>query len=115
MSTHDLCEIMGAYGRVNHGGSASNWEAGKNIPSPEQYEKMCAALLATGKIDSMPGYEDVVRPFMVSSEKEFTDIWTFPSVRPYKGKHPAEKPLPMLEHAAIKTTTFPDDIVSRLF
>jgi len=35
----------------------------------------------------------------MDASKEFTDVWTFPSVRPYKGKHPAEKPAAMLEHA----------------
>lgn len=114
MSTNEVAEIIGAYGRVNHGGSVSNWEAGRNIPSREQYAKVCAALFATGKIDPMPGYEDVVRPFRVDATKEFTDVWTFPSVRPYKGKHPAEKPASMLEHA-IEATTFPGDIVLDCF
>jgi len=41
-------------------------------------------------------------------------VWTFPSVRPYKGKHPAEKPAAMLEHA-IEATTFPGDIVLDCF
>ena len=114
MSTHDLCEHIGAYGRVNHGGAVCNWEAGRNVPSREQYNKICVALLSTGKIDSMPNYEDAVRPFMVDSSKEFTDIWTFPSVRPYKGKHPAEKPSSMLEHA-IEATSFKGDIVLDCF
>ncbi|HEV2200632.1 MAG TPA: DNA methyltransferase [Bryobacteraceae bacterium] len=114
ISTHDLAEIIGAYGRVNHGGSVSNWEAGRNIPSREQYAKLCAALVSTGKIEPMPAYEDVVRPFTVDAAKEFTDVWTFPSVRPYKGKHPAEKPAAMLEHA-IEATTFPGDIVLDCF
>ncbi|MEI6335125.1 MAG: site-specific DNA-methyltransferase [Methylococcaceae bacterium] len=114
ISTHSLCESIGAYGRVNHGGAVSNWEAGRNIPSREQYEKICVTLLATGKIVSMPPYEDAVRPFMVDSSKEFTDVWTFPSVRPYKGKHPAEKPTSMLEQA-IEATSFPGDIVLDCF
>ena len=114
LSTNEVAELIGAYGRVNHGGTVSNWEAGRNIPSREQYAKMSEALFATGKIDPMPPYEDVVRPFMVDGTIEFTDVWTFPSVRPHKGKHPAEKPLAMLEHA-IKATTFPGDIVLDCF
>jgi len=114
MSTHDLAEIIGAYGRVNHGGAVSNWEAGRNIPSRQQYAKLCAALVSTGKIGPMPPYEDVVRPFMTDATKEFTDVWTFPSVRPYRGKHPAEKPASMLAHA-IEATTFPGDIVLDCF
>jgi len=114
MSTHDLAEAIGAYGRVNHGGAVSNWEAGRNTPSREQYAKLSAALFATGRIEPMPPYEDVTRPFTVDATKEFTDVWTFPSVRPYEGKHPAEKPVPMLAHA-IQATTFPGDIVLDCF
>ncbi|MFZ2448688.1 MAG: site-specific DNA-methyltransferase [Syntrophobacteraceae bacterium] len=114
MSAKDLTEIIGAYGKVNHGGAVSNWEAGRNVPSREQYAKMCAAFLATGKVKEMPEYEDVVRPFIIDKTKEFTDIWTFPNLRPYKGKHPAEKPLDLLEHA-IAATTFPGDIVLDCF
>lgn len=114
LSGHQLTELTGAYGKVNHGGAVSNWEAGRNTPSREQYEKICKAFLNTGKIDFMPPYEDVIRPFIMDGSKEFTDIWTFPSVRPYKGKHPAEKPLDMLQHA-IEATTYPDDIVLDCF
>src|ERR1017187_4611832 len=71
-------------------------------------------MMETGKVDSMPPYEDVIRPFTMDGTKEFTDVWTFPSVRPYKGKHPAEKPASMLEHA-IEATTFPGDIVLDCF
>ena len=114
LSTYDLCAAIGAYGKVNHGGSVSNWEAGRNIPSRKQYQKLCAAILATQKVDFMPPYENAVRPFVTDGTKEFTDVWTFPSVRPYKGKHPAEKPVALLEHA-IAATTFPGDIVLDCF
>ena len=114
MSSNQLAEITGSYGKVNHGGAVSNWETGRNIPSRAQYAKVCAALFATGLIDPMPPYEDVIRPFTVDASKEFTDVWTFPSVRPYKGKHPAEKPASMLEHA-IEAASFPGDIVLDCF
>jgi site-specific DNA-methyltransferase (adenine-specific) len=114
MSTYDLTELIGAYGKVNHGGAVSNWEAGRNTPSLEQYSKMCDAIVATGKVAYMIPYQDIIRKFSVDKEKEFTDVWTFPSVRPYKGKHPAEKPLDMLMHA-IQATTYEDDIVLDCF
>lgn len=114
LSAHQLAEITGAYGKVNHGGAVSNWETGRNIPSREQYARIKEALLKTGNIKSIPDYEDVIRPFLVDGTVEFTDVWTFPSVRPYKGKHPAEKPISMLEHA-IAATTFRDDIVLDCF
>jgi adenine-specific DNA-methyltransferase len=114
LSAHQVAELTGAYGKVNHGGAVSNWETGRNIPSREQYKKMCDVFHATGKVSSMPRYEDVVRPFLIDSSKEFTDVWTFPSVRPYRGKHPAEKPPELLEHA-VEATTFPGDIVLDCF
>ena len=114
LSMHQLTAIIGAHGKVNHGGAVSNWEDGRNTPSREQYEKMRVALMETGKVGTLPHYEDVVRPFTMDASKEFTDVWTFPSVRPYKGKHPAEKPAAMLEHI-IEATTFPGDIVLDCF
>lgn len=113
-SMKDLTEKIGAHGKVNHGGAVSNWEAGRNVPSQEQYEKLRDAILCTGKVKSMPDYEDLVRPFFVDKTKEFTDIWTFPNIRPYPGKHPAEKPIALLEHA-ITASTFPNDIVLDCF
>lgn len=114
LTSNELAEITGSYGKVNHGGAVSNWETGRNIPSRDQYQKMCDAFLATGKVTAMPPYEDVVRVFRMDGSREFTDVWNFPSVRPYKGKHPAEKPASMLEHM-IEATTFPGDIVLDCF
>ncbi len=114
LSGHQLTEMIGAYGKVNHGGAVSNWESGRNIPSREQYHKIRAALESSGLQEPMPNYEDVIRPFEVNANVEFTDIWTFPSVKPYKGKHPAEKPIEMLEHC-INSTTFENDIVLDCF
>ena len=114
LTSNVLTEKVGAYGKVNHGGAVSNWEAGRNVPSKDQYEKIRNAILATGNVKSMPPYQDVVRPFIIDKTKEFTDIWTFPNIRPYKGKHPAEKPVTLLEHA-ITATTFEGDIVLDCF
>lgn len=114
LSGHQLTAAIGAFGKVNHGGAVSNWEAGRNTPSAEQYSKICSALIETGKIDSMPPYEDVVRPFFMDGKKEFTDVWNFPSVRQYDGKHPAEKPSDLLKHA-IAATTFEGDVVLDCF
>jgi site-specific DNA-methyltransferase (adenine-specific) len=114
LSMHQLTAKIGAHGKVNHGGAVSNWEDGRNTPSREQYEGMCRAIVETGKVDWMPPYEDAIRRFSMDASKEFTDVWNFPSVRPYKGKHPAEKPLGMLEHA-IAATTYRGDIVLDCF
>lgn len=114
LSSNKLTELTGAYGKVNHGGAVSNWETGRNVPSRDQYTKICDAFFATGRVNEMPAYEDVVRPFFTSSSVEFTDVWNFPSVRPYKGKHPAEKPLGLLEHV-IQTSSFEGDLVLDCF
>lgn len=114
LSGHQLTELVGAYGKVNHGGAVSNWEAGRNTPSREQYEKIRQAILQVGQVRAMPKYEDVIRPFSVSGEIEYTDVWNFPSVRQYKGKHPAEKPLDMLRHI-ISASSYDKDVVLDCF
>ena len=43
-------------------------------------------------------YEYLRRPFTVSAEVPYTDVWTFPTVQAYAGKHPCEKPLALMEH-----------------
>jgi site-specific DNA-methyltransferase (adenine-specific) len=114
LSAHQLTEAIGAYGAVNHGGAVSNWETGRNIPSREQYELIVDVLEATGRVPELPPYENVVRPFYVTSQMEFMDVWNFESVRPYRGKHPAEKPLDMLRHA-IMASSYEGDIVLDCF
>lgn len=108
-----LTEMIGAYGKVNHGGAVCNWESGRNIPNREQYKKMSDAFQ---KIDgtALPDYEDAIRPFMVNAQIEFTDVWTFPSVKQYRGKHPAEKPLSLLQHC-ITSSCYEGDIVLDCF
>lgn len=114
LSAHILTEMVGAYGKVNHGGAVSNWEAGRNVPSREQYDRICQAFYQCGRQRPMPAYEDIVRPFNVNKNMEFTDVWTFENIRPYKGKHPAEKPVKLLEQAVL-ATTYTGDIVLDCF
>lgn len=113
MTMKDLAEVTKSYGKINHGGAVANWEAGRNIPSKEQYDKLKIALTEAG-VSDIPDYEDMIRPFNVCKDVEFTDVWTFENVRQYRGKHPAEKPIDLLEHA-ISATTFEGDIVLDCF
>ena len=113
LTCKQLTEIIGAYGKVNHGGAVCNWESGRNIPDRVQYQKMSEAFERING-DPLPPYEDTIRPFMVNSQVEFTDIWSFPSVKQYCGKHPAEKPLSLLEHC-IKSSCYEGDIVLDCF
>ncbi|PHO04187.1 XRE family transcriptional regulator [Rhodobacteraceae bacterium 4F10] len=114
MSSNLLTEVTGAYGKVNNGGAVSNWETGRNIPSRDQYLKICDAFIATGHISIMPAYEDVIRAFNIDPQLPFTDAWDHMNVRQYRGKHPAEKPLDLLE-LVISTSSYPGDIVLDCF
>lgn len=114
LSMIQLTEVIGEYGRVNRGGAVANWEAGRNIPSREQYAKLKSALEATGTVGEMLDYNDVIRPMNVDKSVEFTDVWDFMSVRPFKGKHPAEKPLDLLMHI-IRASSYEGDVVLDCF
>ena len=114
LTSIELAAKIGAHGRVNHGGAVSNWESGRNIPSREQYAQMAAVIWAQTGCTRMLPYDDIVRPMVLNSEVAFTDVWTFESVRPFKGKHPAAKPCDLLEHI-IEASTYPGDIVFDCF
>lgn len=63
------------------------------LPTEEHYLKLRQA---TGYF--LREYEDLRRPFSVTADVPYTDVWTFPTVQAYKGKHPCEKPIALLEH-----------------
>ena len=55
-------------------------------------------------------YEDLRRPFAVTADVPYTDVWNFPTVGAYPGKHPCEKPLSMMEHI-VRTSSRPGALV----
>lgn len=114
LTSNQLTELTGAYRKVNNGGAVSNWETGRNIPSRDQYAKICDAFRWTGEITLMPAYEDVIRAFNVDPKEPFIDVWDFMNVRQYRGKHPAEKPQDLLRHI-IKTSSYEGDVVLDCF
>ena len=59
-------------------------------------------------------YEDLRRPFSVSADVPYTDVWDFPTVQAYPGKHPCEKPIEMMKHI-IRTSSRPGDVVADSF
>jgi site-specific DNA-methyltransferase (adenine-specific) len=59
-------------------------------------------------------YEDLRRPFNVTADVPFTDVWTFPTVAHYPGKHPCEKPLALMEHI-VRTSSRSGDVVLDTF
>ncbi len=59
-------------------------------------------------------YENLRRPFTVTKNVPFTNVWTYPAVQHYPGKHPCEKPLAMMLDI-IAASTRPGDIVADFF
>ena len=59
-------------------------------------------------------YEEQRRPFAVTADVPYTDVWTFPTVRAYAGKHPCEKPLAMMRHI-IEVSSKPEATVLDCF
>ena len=49
-------------------------------------------------------YEVLRRAFSVTADVPYTDVWDFATVQAYKGKHPCEKPLPLIEHIITAST-----------
>ena len=91
-----------------HWYSKSQWL----MPTPEHYEWMLDTLGVRGREyeDLRREYEDLRRPFAIADRALSTDVWTYPTVSPYAGKHPCEKPVQMLEDM-IRTSTRPGDLV----
>ena len=59
-------------------------------------------------------YQHLRRPFTVSKDVPFTDVWHYPAVPYYPGKHPCEKHAAMLEHI-INASSRPGDVVLDCF
>lgn len=55
-------------------------------------------------------FDDQRRHFDVTERALSTDVWTFDPVMYYKGKHPCEKPAPLLRHM-IETSTRPGALI----
>ena len=124
LTMKELTAAIGAHGAVNHGGACSNWESGYNLPTREQYNRLRIAFPGCFGRDHedleaeyetlRAEYESLRRPFAVTADVPYTDVWDFPTVKPYAGKHPCEKPEALLSHI-IKTSSRLGDIVLDCF
>jgi adenine-specific DNA-methyltransferase len=103
----EVCGKLGLHGAVNRGGTVANWELGLNAPDHTQWQALQTLL-------ALPPFADAVRHFAVTSAEQFEDIWTFESVAPYPGKHPCEKPIPLLAHM-LNASTKPGALVLDAF
>ncbi|MGM0935904.1 MAG: DNA-methyltransferase [Pseudomonadota bacterium] len=59
-------------------------------------------------------YQLLRRPFTVTVDVPYTDVWVYPPVQYYPGKHPCEKPSAMMEHI-IKSSSREGDVVADFF
>ena len=59
-------------------------------------------------------YEDLRRPFSLTPRDQWSDVWDFEPVAAYPGKHPCEKPLPLLAHM-LNASTKPGALVLDAF
>ncbi len=59
-------------------------------------------------------YEHLRRPFSVTKDVPYTDVWSFAPVEYYPGKHPCEKPQALLDHI-IKSSSRENDVVLDVF
>lgn len=59
-------------------------------------------------------YQLLRRPFSVTVDVPYTDVWTYPPVQYYAGKHPCEKPAEMMEHI-IRSSSREGELVADFF
>lgn len=87
------------------------WEEGSSIPTSDDYARALAACGDTRDTEDLrQEYEDLRRPFSVTARDQWSDVWDFDPVPAYPGKHPCEKPLPLLCHM-LKASTKPGAVV----
>tara|TARA_R110000868_G_scaffold407475_1_gene688982 strand:- start:91 stop:1080 length:990 start_codon:yes stop_codon:yes gene_type:complete len=84
------------------------------LPTEKNYEWLRELFNASGGEYLRREYEDLRRPFSVSADVPYTDVWDFPTVQAYRGKHPCEKPLAMMEHI-IRASSRPGAVVLDCF
>lgn len=87
------------------------WEEGSSIPSEADFNRAFAVM---NRVAPEYEYEDLRRPFAVTPYVPHTDVWDFPTVGAYDGKHPCEKPLSLLEHI-ISASSRPGAVVFDAF
>jgi adenine-specific DNA-methyltransferase len=110
----DANTACGTSTMANHYFHRAQWA----LPTRENYTKL-QAWAGSGYLrrewDELKAeYEHLRRPFSVTADVPYTDVWSFPTVQHYPGKHVCEKPQQLLEHI-INASTRPGDTVLDCF
>lgn len=88
----------------------SQWQ----LPTEPHYEAMRQLLNTNGTDYLRREYEDLRRPFSMTADDAYTDVWDFPTVGDYPGKHPCEKPADMIRQI-VKASSREGDTVLDCF
>jgi adenine-specific DNA-methyltransferase len=96
-------DLNAAMGFAPHGMADSRYfgRSQWQLPTADHYVKIQAI---TGGFrreyeDLRREYEDLRRPFDTNDTGAWSDVWNFPTVAAYPGKHPCEKPAALIRHA----------------
>lgn len=96
-------------------GCVWNWETGTNLITEDQFVTLCRLCGDRRDYEELRrDYEELRRPFSVSEDVPYTDVWDFPTVLAYPGKHPCEKPTSLLQHI-VQASSRPGDTVLDCF
>ncbi|WJV61377.1 site-specific DNA-methyltransferase [Pectobacteriaceae bacterium C52] len=135
VSSKDINAVTGKQ-MASHWFSDSQWQ----LPSESDYEKLQSlfsriagerqqsnqldnphhsladdySALSRRYSELVAAYESLRRPFSVSALVPYTDVWTYPPVQFYPGKHPCEKPAEMMRDI-IAASSRPGDVVADFF
>lgn len=84
LSIAQVAEKGHFYGKVNHGGSVTNWEKGYNIPSKEQWELMKTFLPISKEFEELRYKYDELRKeyenmrYTFNNQKTHHSVWNYP-------------------------------------
>lgn len=113
LSTLQVAELGHFYGKINHGGSVSNWEKGSNIPTKEQYEKLQTFLPLEKPYDELRNKYDELR-YTHNLDGNHNNIWKSVDKRNTGKLHPTQKPIDILQRI-IETSSNEGDTVLDCF
>ena len=106
-------EVERALGFVDNKGRGSRlcyrWECGDCVPTREQWQRILQVVGADG-----PAFDAACRPFSVSPDVPYTDVWTYETVNTYPGKHPCEKP-PRMARDIVRASSREGGLVADFF
>ena len=114
LTNRQVDDHLGTNGMAGHYFGASQWA----LPTEAVYVKLQELFNSSGGNylrreyedlrreyeDLRREYEDLRRPFNIEHRHLSEDIWHFKSVPGYPGKHPTQKPLPLIDHMTSTST-----------